>query len=251
MKRAVLALALAACNAPAPHGKVPGASLTPALARPQPQMCGVDVDWDADHEVDIRYTFTLDELGRISHGEGIYTIRHASATIDYEWDNLDHVVRYVEAAGTWHYEASALYTSLGDLVDYTTVQQGHHQKTTYSDFTETGMPRREVIEDSGVLYPLALEYDAWSRILRAAPDDGPPTIYSYDDEARTTIIDSQGGAYRGIVQYDEQNHMLSETWTGADFAREDLYDYVGDRLVTSTHRESGTTQISTYRYDCD
>ena len=251
MKRAVLALAIAACNAPAPHGKVPGASLTPALARPQPTMCGVNIDWDADSNVDISYTFTLDDLGRISHGEGVYTLKHPVATIDYEWDNLDHVVRYRETAGTWHYEASALYTSLGDLVDYTTVQQGHTQRTTYSDLTETGMPRREVIEEGGATYELALEYDAWSRIVRAAPTEGPPTIYSYDDEARTTIIDSQGGAYRGVVVYDEQNHMLSETWSGQDLAREDVYDYDGDRLVTSTHREAGATQISTYRYDCD
>jgi hypothetical protein len=119
------------------------------------------------------------------------------------------------------------------------------------------MPRSEVIDDSKMSYPYALEYDAWSRILRAAPADGPPTIYSYDDDARTTLIDSQGGAYRGVVTYDEQNHMLSETWTGADnYARDDVYTYDGDRLLAASHSESGGGQVDsklvdTYRYDCD
>jgi hypothetical protein len=242
---------LAACHEPAPPAKLPGASLTPALARPQPKMCGIDVDWNADQLVDLRYDFTFDELGRISHGEGVYTANYPPATIDYEWDNLDRVVRYIETAGTFRYESSALYTSLGDLVEYTTVQKGHTQRTTYSDLTETGMPRREVIDDGGALYPYSLEYDAWSRIVRAAPSEGPPTIYSYDDDARTTLIDSEGGMYHGVVIYDEQNHMLSETWTGTGLVREDVYTYEADRLLTSTHREAGVTQIDTYRYHCD
>jgi hypothetical protein len=255
VKRAITAalaiLALAACNEPSHPAKLPGASLTPELARPAPNMCGIDVDWNADDRVDLRYTFTLDDLGRISHGQGVYTSPHADATIDYDYDNLDRLVQYIESAGTWRYTSSALYSSLGDLVEYTTVQQGQTQHTTYSDFTETGMPRHEVIADGKMLYPFSLEYDAWSRILRAAPADGPPTIYSYDDDARTTLIDSQGGAYRGVVVYDEQNHVLSETWTGDDYSRENVYTYEGDRLLTSTHREAGTTQIDTYRYDCD
>ena len=65
------------------------------------------------------------------------------------------------------------------------------------------------------------------------------------------MIDSEGGAYRGVVVYDEQNRELSETWTGEGVAREDEYDYDGDRLLTSTHRESGATQVDTYRYGCD
>jgi hypothetical protein len=244
-------LVLAACHDPEQPAKLPGASLAPALARPQANMCGFDLDWDADSRVDLRYRFTLDDLGRLSHGRGIYTTPRADSTIEYEWDNLDHFVRYVETYGNARYETSALYTSLGDLVEYTQTQQGHVQRTTYSELTEMGLPTREVIDYGTEQYTFALEYDAWSRILRAAPAEGPPTIYSYDDDARTTIIDSQGGAYRGVVVYDDQNHMLSETWTGEGATREDLYAYDGERLLTATHREAGATQINTYVYDCD
>lgn len=250
MRRAWLLLALVACNAPAHPAKLPSATPAP-IARPQPQMCGIDIDWTGDKRADLRYRFTLDELGRISHGDGIYTAPHANATIDYEWDNLDRVVHYVEATGSFRYESTAIYSSLGDLLEYTTVQPGQTQRTTYSDLTDTGMPRHEVIDDNGAPYPLELEYDAWSRITRAAPPDGPPTIYSYDDDARTTLIESQGGAYHGVVTYDEQNHMLSETWTGDGVATEDTYSYDGDRMLTSLHREAGATQVDTYRYDCD
>jgi hypothetical protein len=250
VNRALLLLLLAACEGPAHPAKLPSASPL-SIARPEPQMCGIDIDWNGDKRPDLRYRFTLDELGRISHGDGVYTAQHATAAMDYEWDNLDRVVHYVETASTYRYESTALYSSLGDLLEYTTVQRGRTQRTTYSDLTETGMPRHEVIVDAGIEYPLALEYDAWSRITRAAPPDGPPTIYSYDDDARTTLIDSQGGAYHGVVIYDEQNHMLSETWTGEGTDTADEYTYDGERLLTAQHSESGVTQIDTYRYTCD
>jgi hypothetical protein len=242
MKLLALAL-LAACNAPAPHAKVPGASLAPKVTRTEPRMCGVDIDWGADGSIDLRYRFTLDDFGRLAHGTGVYTVPHADDVIDYEWDNLDHLVHYTETGG---YDTTVLYNSLGDLLDYKT--NGEHY--TYTDFTELGVPAHEIIAQGSASTTLSLEYDAWNRILRAAPPSGPPTIYSYDDDARTTIVDTDNGRYHGVVVYDADNHELSETWTDNGAVTDDHYTYDGDRLLSLVHREPAGVSAETYRYDC-
>jgi len=246
MKLAALAL-LAACNAPPPPAKLPGASLAPRIARTAPKMCGVDIDWNADQTIDLRYRFTLDEFGRLAHGTGVYTLPRPNDTIDYEWDNLDHLVSYVQSGG---YKTTALYNSLGDLLDYSITQPGENDRYTYTDFTDTGLPTHELLSQNGASETIAFEYDAWNRIVRAAPPSGPPTIYSYDDDGRTTIVDTDNGRYHGVIVYDDSNRELSETWTNDGAVTSDRYAYDGDRLLSLLHSEPAGSEAETYRYDC-
>ena len=159
MKRALGLLLVIGCHEPASRAKLPGAAITPELARSQPRMCGVDVDWNGDRRIDMRYRFTLDEHGRISAGRGIYAEPYPEDTIEYEWDNLDHFVRYVHTRGGdgVRYEATALYNSLGDLLEYTASQPESRERYSYSQFGDTGQPTHEVIDNNGDVVTVALE----------------------------------------------------------------------------------------------
>jgi hypothetical protein len=246
---------LAACST-APRAKLPGAEIAPQLeARTPSEVCATDIAFTESGRVDLRYRYSYDDLGRIAFAKGTYTTGVTAETLEYDWDNLDHMVHLVEAAGKQRYEVIAQYNTLGDLLDYTAGGEHH----VYSELSETGLPTRETI--NGFAY--RIEYDATNRVTRYAPEDGSaPTIYTYDDEARTVTVDTDNGAYRGLVTYDEANHELSEHWDGTAegvIARDLGYAWDGDRLQAITMR-MGTDAAphalvfahrETYSYRCD
>jgi YD repeat-containing protein len=268
MTRTAIVLALAACSAPADH-KLPSATITThLLARTSTLACGVDLAFHTTSP-DLRYRYTYDEAGRLVHADGTYTAGGADDTVDYSYDNLGHMMHQLETRG-WgdaRGEVTANYDTLGDLVDYTWEQTapGYRDRTHYAfgDFTDTGQPAREVVAEQGQAdATYRIDYDASARISQYVLDGGPTTRYTYDDEAtRTITIDTGDGAFHGVLSYDDRDHEQSEVWGGTDpsaIAREDVYVWSGDRLVSVTYRSATadaptqlqTVETDTLRYDC-
>jgi len=172
------------------------------------------------------------------------------------------MTHYIESRGAAYgsSEQTETFDTLGDLVDYTVDQHAgtYNDSTryTYADLTATGQPATEIIIDNGG--PAArylLTYDATDRLVAATLAGGATTTYTYDDEAtRTLTIDTDNGAFHGVVVYDDQSRELSETWGGSDpqaTARSTVYDYAGDLLQSVTYHEASSTEIDTMRYACD
>jgi hypothetical protein len=267
--RVLVLVVLAACS-PAPVQRVPGGSLTPHLgarlsarARDAAQACGYDVALDGHAAPDIRYRYALDALGRVAHVTGTYATG-PDDSIDYAYDHLDHMTHMIETRtyGGQRVEVTQRYDTLGDMTSYALSQGLLDQRTyTYSAFTDSGQPTREVIailHQPDISYEL--DYDASDRITRAAAD-GEVTTYTYDDDGRTMTLDTNNGAYHGVVIYDDHNDELSESWDGTDpsvIASQNTYDWDGDRLLSITYR-SGTQdfphdlqtfEVDTLRYEC-
>ena len=253
---------LAACGAPA-KDKLPSANIAPDLeARMTTNACATDISYDGSR-VAISYRYTYDELGRLALARG----RYASGVedrIEYEFDNLDNLQRqvYTRAADGVRSEIVALYSTLGDLLEYTLTRPGSERKYVYTGFTDGGQPTREHYTSNGMTTIYQLDYDASGRIAHVAPEGGGySTIYTYDDDARTVTIDTGQGAYRGVIVYDEANRRLRESWDGTDpavYASEEVYEWSGDRLRRITFREGtdfaphvlSTVEIHTYSYNC-
>lgn len=247
-----LLIVLAACGSPPEH-KLPSASLSPHLrARPPAQACGTDVQFNG---VTLRYRYTFDDFGRLSGATGRYDgASEIAETIAYDFDNLDHMVHmlHVGHLDGGRAEIVAQYDTLGDLLEYTWTVPDESRRFVYAQFTEAGLPTREEIEVNGGRFAFRLAYDANGRIVASTPEgEGPTTIYTYDDAARTITIDS--GAAHGLITYDAENRQLSEVWTGAQ-SSEDVYAWDGDRLLTITRRVGQPLQTiatETYRYACE
>ena len=259
---------LVACSAPADH-KLPGASITTHLiARTSSQACGDDVAFGGTL-ADIRYRYDYDAFGQLVTSTGSYATGGKPDVISYAYDNLGHTTHQLESRG-WgeaRVEVVANYDTLGDLVDYAWDQSGpgyqERESYTFTDFTDTGQPTREIVarpNQADLVY--RIDYDSASRISQYVLEGGLTTRYTYDDEAtRTITIDTGDGAFHGVVSYDASDREQSEVWGGSDpqaIARDDVYTWSGDRLVSVTYR-SGTQQAptqlqtietDTMRYDC-
>ena len=268
--RALSLVLLVGCDAPLER-KLPSSAHGPGLSnRPPEAVCATDIAFDDSGEIAVRYRYHYDALGRLALATATFTdAPDAIDTVEYSWDNLDHLVHLVqhsEGAGT-SAEIAAQYNTLGDLLEYTYRETGPRfaleRRYTYSEFTDAGQPTREVMIERGVETRYQLAYDALGRIAVAAPEggEGDTTVYTYDDDGRTVTIDMGNGAYRGQLVYDDANHQLAETWTGnapSVIATEDRYDWIGDRLVKVTRRAGSydapntlrTIQVDTHRYDC-
>jgi hypothetical protein len=259
--RHALLLLLAACGAPAEH-KLPSAKLSPRVGPPA-AVCASEVALNDAGVVDMRYRYTYDKLGRLAHAVGTHKTG-GQETLDYAWDNLDHVVAVVQQGGVVRVDIAAQYNSLGDMLAYSRTEkaQGYFDTMTqvYSAFTDAGLPTRQTITQQSQTVELRLEYDATNRIARVVSDDGSAaTFYTYDDDARTIAVENGNGAYRGLITFDDLSRELSESWSGTEtIAEETLFEYAGDRLHVVTHR-SGTpeapseltsVQVETYRYSC-
>ena len=250
MKR--LVILLAACTS-TPANKLPGVAIAPSLeARKTTHACATDVSWDGKR-VGVTFRYEYDELGRLAAANGRYAGGQTDR-IDYEWDNLDHLVHslHVRPADGLRDEVTAQYSTLGDLLEYTMDGRRH----VYSQFTDAGRPTRQVIAAHGTTEEYVIEYDAANRVARITPAaGGDATVYTYDDDARTITITS--GVHRGVIVYDEGNRQLSESWTGG-ISTEELYAWSGDRLQTITYRAGSevaptvleTFEVHTYRYSC-
>ena len=257
----------AGCKAPA-KSKVPGASLTPPLTQrlaklhPSAIACGDDVSLDGAPSPDIAYRYTYDELGRLTRATGTYAAGGADDQIDYTYDYIGHLTHMLQTRG-WgddRVEITANYDTLGDLLQYTTQQDAvdYHDLLTYSysAFGDTGQPMAEVMSDTNqpdVSYQL--DYDSDGRLAVVVQDGAQITTYTYDDDARTTTIDTDNGAFVGVIEVDDQNREISEVWGGSDpsaIASVYTYDYDDDRLLAAVYRSGSTTapqQLTTFETD--
>lgn len=256
MKRGLLLLALAACDEPTFHG-VPGASLAPQLRNALPTAaCGTDIAFAEDGPVALRYRYLYDAFGRLAFARGAYVDTRHEDTIEYRWDNLDQMLSMIQRS-SWNgrvVDIEALYSTLGDLVEYTWHGDDGAELHTYTDRDARGLPARETIHVGALSVVFELHYDAGGRLVLASADDGTTTVYTYDDDGRTITIDTDDGAFVGVIELDEQDRQVSERWGGTDPAAvtsEQIYTWTGDRLDRKTYREPGVVQIETYLYDCD
>jgi YD repeat-containing protein len=255
-----LLVLLAACGSPADH-KLPGASMMPQATQhaAAPPACEDDVAISGHTTPDVRYLYSYDALGRLSHVTGTYAAGSTGETLDYAYDNLGHMTHLLDVLGAITLqEVTGNYDTLGDLVDYTYAQKTQTQHYAMSSFTDAGQPTRQVMSLTGqpdIGYQL--DYDRDNRLALAVQDNGPTTTYTYDDDGRTLAIDTGSGAFHGDIVYDEQNRELSETWGGTDPnapASEIDYVYAEDRMLSATYRQGkplAVVEVDTLRYDCD
>ena len=258
--------ALVACS-PTPARKLPGATIVPKLGRTEraAEACGFDVSFNGSPTVTVRYTYMYDELGRVIRVAGRYEDLGPDDIIDYTYDHLDHLTHSLETRGAGYDRAEETedYDTLGDLVAYTLEQSGPGYDTTqrylYRDLTPSGQPSTELIsvtDEPDASYQLA--YDATDRIIAAVLEGGSTTTYTYDDDdTRSVTIDTDHGAFVGVVTYDDQSRELSETWGGSDpqaQQQQTTYVWSDDRLSSITFMQGTplvTVEVETPRYRCD
>lgn len=263
-----LALFIFGCTSPSDH-KVPSASITPHLdARPTDAACGDDISLYGAATPDLSYTYGYDNAGRMVHATGVYAAGGSNDDITYGYDNLDRMTSMVETRG-WgdtRYQITADYDTLGNLVDYAWDANGpsyvDHWTYAYSGFNSWGEPTHETITElSQPAVDYTLDFDADGRIVDAVQAGGPTTNYIYDDNALTLTIDTNAGAWHGVVAYDDQNRELSETWSGTDpsaIASSETYTWNNDQLLAATYESSQNNDPSqmqlvetdTLRYNC-
>ena len=258
--------ALVACS-PSPARKLPGATIVPKLGRTEraAQACGFDVAFNGSPTVTVRYTNMFDELGRVTRVAGRYADLGPDDIIDYTYDHLDHLTHSLETRGAGYDRAEETedYDTLGDLVAYTLEQNGPGYASTtrylYRDLTPSGQPSTELVSFTGspdATYQLA--YDATDRIVAAVLEGGSTTTYTYDDDdTRSVTIDTDHGAFLGVITYDDQSRELSETWGGSDpqaQQQQTTYVWSGERLASITFMQGtplATVEVETPRYRCD
>jgi YD repeat-containing protein len=263
-----LVICLAACTSPS-EKKLPSASITPHLeARASDAACGDDIALYGATTPDLSYTYDYDSAGRMFHATGVYAAGGANDDVTYTYDNLDRMTGMVETRG-WgdtRYEIGADYDTLGELVDYTWTASGPNYNDSwryaYSAFNQWGEPTREVITQQGQAdIGYTLDFDADGRIVDAIQDNGPTTTYAYDDAALTLTIDTNAGAWHGVVAYDDQFRELSEEWGGSDpsaIATQQTYAWDNGKLLSATYLESANNdpaglslvETDTLRYGC-
>lgn len=265
---AFVLLAAGCASSPSEH-LVPSARLTPHL-RPAATAvaCGDDVALYGSATPDIRYGFTYDAAGQLSHADGVYAAGGSDDAIDYSYDAQGSLTHLLEsrAWGDTRVELTAAYDGAENLTDYNYALSQANWSDAWqyamSSFVGPDQPTREVISETGQPdLGYTLSYDATGRLVEAVPDSGAPTTWTYDDTARTIAIDTGNGAFHGTIQYDDQDRELSETWGGTDpsaIASATTYAWSGDRLDTMTYQSGtsdaptqlSTVEVDTLRYDC-
>jgi YD repeat-containing protein len=266
MKLVLAALvSIAACDAPSMR-KLPGAPLTPQLAaRTAPRACGDDIAFAGATTPSLRFRYDYDALGRLAVAIGTFIAGGPDDNITWTYDHLGHTTHYVEnrGGGTPETEVVADYDTLGDLVDYTWSSVGSPTAGySYRDFDGSGQPVHETYTAAGQLpVNIQLDYDSSDRLARVTGSDGTITTYTYDDDGRTLTIDTDAGAWAGVIEYDDRARELSEHWDGnapGVIATSTTYSWSGDQLLTMTYRSGSqaarrdlaTVEVDTYRYDC-
>jgi YD repeat-containing protein len=263
-----IAFVLVGCSS-APEQKLPTASFTPHLdSQPTSVACGEDIAFYGNPAPDLRYAFTYDAAGRLSHADGAWASSGPTDTIDYTWagDNLAHMLS-VSGWDASEYEVTAHYAADNSLVDYTwgyTDANSTYALTyAYSAFAGVNQPTRLEITEQGdpTVWGYSFVYDTADRLVQAVPDAGAPTTWSYDDDAGTITSDTGNGAWTDVVTYDADFRLLSFAWGGNDpsvIEGEQVYTWNGDSLANVTY-SSGTeqaphqvslVQTDTMRYDC-
>lgn len=267
MKRVALLLLLFACNEP-PIKRLPGASTTPVFGVARiARACGYDISDGSSPYVS--YVYTYDTFGRIARATGRFTAGGVDDRVDYTYDHLDHLTHVIQTRsnGNVALEQIDSYDTLGDLVEYSLEQHsvGYNSSTkyTYDELTASGQPKLETVVENGS-FPARylLTYDATDRLVAATLTGGETTTYTYDDDqGRTLTIDTNNGAFHGVIIYDDQNRELSESWSGTDpsaTVRTTTYAFVDDLLSTITYQQAVTpadplvtVEVDTIHYTCD
>ena len=244
-------LMLVGCGTPEPK-KLPSASTNKALARPVASACGLEVAYAG--RVELRYRYTNDAFGRIERARGTYVRGGPEHVIDFEYDHLDHMTRRRDTHAGPAQDIVANYNTHGDLVEYVMTFDGETARYRMFDFTELGMPQRQIISQPGQAdITVTMDYDAIGRITRAVDTTNSVTTYAYDEAARTIVIDVDAGDVVSVVTYDDENRQISETLSGRDTSVmhfEDTYVWSGDRLQTITRRTSEVVEQQRFLYSC-
>ncbi|HEV7557029.1 MAG TPA: hypothetical protein VGO00_16295 [Kofleriaceae bacterium] len=261
------ALLVAGCASP-PDQKLPSMSITPHLeSTPANAACGDDVTLGADTTPDLRYTFSYDDNGFLTHASGAFAAGGPDDSIDYSYDAAGNFTHMVEAHG-WGDSSSeivASYDASNNLLDYSWsyAQTDYQDSWDYamSDFGASGPAREDITEAGQPSFGYALVYDGDGRLVQAVPDSGDPISYIYDDAGRTITIDEGNGAFHGLIAYDENFDETSEVWGGSDpqaFASSDVYAWNGEQLVSATYSSGSTdnpqqlalVETDTMQYAC-
>ncbi|MEP6861355.1 MAG: hypothetical protein ABJE66_12075 [Deltaproteobacteria bacterium] len=257
---------LVACTS-SPDPVVPGASLTPHVSALQSSVaCGDDVAFYGATSPDLRYLYTWDTGGFLTHATGTYAAGGVNDEVSYDWsgDNLVHMLE-TRAYGDARYELTEAFNG-DNLATYawTTQSADYNDGWTYAytDYQGPWQPAHETItETGGTPFGYTLAYDTWGRLTTATPESGDPTTYTYDDTALTITSDTGNGTWTDVITYDNQGRELTDAWGGSDpsaIAGDYTFAWDGDSVLAETYR-SGTTdapttlqtiEVDTLRYDC-
>jgi YD repeat-containing protein len=263
------ALLPSACTSSDAPAILPGATVTPHLKSLATAVaCGDDVAFYGDASPDIRYTYTYNSAGFVTQATGVYAAGGPNDSIDYTWDAAENFTHYLETNGPdqSRVEIAAAYDASNDLTDYTWSETATDYADSwdyaFSGFVGANEPSREVITEQGASgFGYQLDYDSFGRLTSAVPDSGDPTTYTYDDDNLTITVDTDNGAFTGVIVYDADGGELSETWGGSDpsaIASQDVYNWSGDELLSATYSSGSTdapdqlvtVETDTVRYDC-
>jgi len=257
------------CTASAPDQQLPSATYTPHLdSQASSVACGDDVAFYGNTSPDLRYLFTYDAAGRLSHAAGAWANNGPTDSIDYQWsgNNLTHMLS-VSGWDSSSYEITAHYDASASLLDYTwAYNDGTYDDAwtyAYSNFAGPNQPLRLQITEQGQpdVWGYNFVYDTSNRLVQAVPDSGPTTTWAYDDDAHTITSDTGNGAWTDELTYDEQFRIVSAEWGGSDpaaIAGDQVYAWSGDQLSAVTYRSGSqqapqqldVVQVDTLRYDC-
>jgi hypothetical protein len=251
----------AGCTSSPPSHQIPSASITPHLDSAATDVaCGEDIALNGAATPDLRYTFGYDASGLLVHADGAYAAGGANDSIDYGYDAADNFTHMLETRGFGdsRVEITADYDSGSHLLDYTwdVGAPNYHDNWAYNYSGYTGdVPTREVVTEQGQgSFGYTLVWDATGRLAQAVPDTGPATNYTYDDAAGTLTIDTNAGAWHGVISYDPNDFReLGEVWGGTDpsaVASQSVWAWNGEELDSITYTQSGYSETDSLRYTC-
>jgi len=242
--------------------KLPSASFTPHLDSNESSVaCGDDVALFGATTPDLRYTFTYNAAGALTHADGVYTAGGANDTIDYQYNATGYMTHMLQtrAWGDAQVEITAQYDGSDNLITYAYDVTADHSTDSWqyvmSNFIGPNQPTRETISGGGGSWGYQLVYDATNRLTQVVPDSGPATTYTYDDAARRIDVDTDNGAWTYSVLYDESFRETTASWGGSDpqaIWGDETYAWNGDRLDSMTYRSGSydaPTQVSTIEVD--
>jgi len=257
----------AACGTDASSDHLPSVSITPHTNTQAADVaCGDDVTLGEGTTPDLRYSFSYDSGGRMTHAQGVYAAGGADDSIDYTWDSADRFTHLVEAHGWGDSSTEVTETYDGDdLASYayavTSADYNASWLYAYSSYAGPWQPLREVVTTQDGAFGDTLAYDSLGRLISSTPDNGPATTITYDDAARTVTQDTGHGGWTDVTTYRADWAELSEVWGGSDpSAIAGSYTYVwdGDSLVSEVYRTGSeaapttveTIETDTMRYAC-
>jgi YD repeat-containing protein len=258
--RAAFALLVVGCTSSSPDHKLPSATFTPHLsAHDTAVVCGDDVTIGSDTSPDLRYAFTYDPNGLLTHAEGVFSAGGANNTVDYSYDgsgNFTHMLSQHDW-GDATQEIGASYDGSNNLIDYT----WQYSSTDYNDqwdYAYSGFvgadPARLVLTELGQpVDGYTFGYDGSGRLVSGTADSGGTMAWAYDDQAGTISYSDSSGT-TDVYSYDDQGRPLSDAWatTGQNAASGgSAWAWNGDQLASYSYSYNNQLEeTDAYRYNC-